>query len=263
MVPEFVDAVVGAGAHSGAEAKASTKPTDESGSEHEDSSEVEVLARKLAEKISRQTDSAETEIGEVAEGQKRQTYDKADRGDDESKFQGGDAEQPAVTGTTLPALIQPRPRFLVIGWAAWGVFVAGFLLALFFFREPMVKAWPPATRLYELVGMEESTSNLLPSKFRSHRDALKIRNQAEPRANPDGSFDLIISGSIENTTSQTIRLPSIKGVLRNADKQTIHQWRVDLSQSLIAPQGRLEFRTEVRSVPPETTEYEIAPEWQR
>ncbi len=111
--------------------------------------------------------------------------------------------------------------------------------------------------------MMDRASNRLPSEISSLRDSLKIRNQAEPRANPDGTFDLIISGTIENTTTEIIRLPRIDGVLRDADQRIFYQWKVDLSQSVISPRARLEFRTEVRSVPPETTEYEIMPDWRR
>ncbi len=263
VVPEFVDATAGAGARLAAATKTSTRFADEKSSENADLSEVEVLARKLAEKISGQKDPDEPGRDEVGNGQWREADREPARGDDGGGGQLEDTDQPAVTGTMLPALIEPQTRFLVIGWFAWGAFVAGFLLFVFFFKEPIVEAWPPATSLYQAVGLMDSASNRPPSEFSSLRDSLKIRNQAEPRANPDGSFDLIISGTIENTTSEVIRLPRINGVLRDADQRTIYQWKVDLSQSVIGPKARLEFRTEVRSVPPETTEYEIMPDWRR
>ncbi len=263
VVPEFVDATAGAGAQSAVETKTTTRLADEKDSENAGLSEVEALARKLAEKISGQTESDEPPRNEAGDGQQRETDDEPTRGDDGHGARIEDTDQPAVTGTTLPALIEPQSRFLVIGWVTWGVFVAGFLLFMFFFKEPIVEAWPPASRLYQAVGLMDRASNRLPSEISSLRDSLKIRNQAEPRANPDGSFDLIISGTIENTTTEIIRLPRINGVLRDADQRIIYQWKVDLSQSVISPRARLEFRTEVRSVPPETTEYEIMPDWRR
>lgn len=263
VVPEFVDATAGAGTRSAAETKTSTRSADERGSENAGLSEVEALARKLAEKISGQTDFDEPDRDEEGSRRQRERDDEPARGDDGGGARIEDTNQPAVAGTLLPALIEPQPRFLVIGWVAWGAFVAGFLLLMFFFKEPIVEAWPPATRLYQAAGLMDRASNRLPSEFSSLRDSLKIRNQAEPRANPDGSFDLIISGTIENTTTELIRLPRINGVLRDADQRTIYQWQVDLSQSVIGPRARLEFRTEVRSVPPETTEYEIMPDWRR
>lgn len=268
VVPEFVDATAGVGAQSAAETRTSTRSDDEKGSENAGLSEVEALARKLAEKISGQTVSDEPERDEperdeAGNGRPLESDDEAAQGDDGGGDRIEDIDQPAVSGAMLPALIEPQPRFLVIGWVAWGAFVAGFLLSMFFFKEPIVEAWPPATRLYQAVGLMDRASNRLPSGFSSLRDSLKIRNQAEPRANPDGSFDLIISGTIENTTAELIRLPRISGVLRDADQRTIYQWKVDLSQSVIGPRARLEFRTEVRSVPPETTEYEIMPDWRR
>ena len=263
VVPEFVDATAGAGAQSAAKTKTTTRSAEEKGSENAGLSEVEALARKLAEKISLPTDSDEPERDEAGNRQQREIDDQPARGDDGAGGRIEDTEQPAATGTTLPALIEPQSRFLVIGWVAWGAFVAGFLLFMFFFKEPIAEVWPPATRLYQAVGLMDRASNRLPSEISSLSDSLKIRNQAEPRANPDGSFDLIISGTIENTTTEVIRLPRINGVLRDADQRTIFQWKVDLSQSVIGPRARLEFRTEVRSVPPETTEYEIMPDWQR
>lgn len=263
VVPEFVDATAGTGAQSAVETKTTTRLADQKDSENAGLSEVEALARKLAEKISGQTESDEPPRNEAGDGQQRETDDEPTRGDDGHGARIEDTDQPAVTGTTLPALIEPQSRFLVIGWVTWGVFVAGFLLFMFFFKEPIVEAWPPATRLYQAVGLMDRASNRLPSEISSLRDSLKIRNQAEPRANPDGTFDLIISGTIENTTTEIIRLPRINGVLRDADQRIIYQWKVDLSQSVISPRARLEFRTEVRSVPPETTEYEIMPDWRR
>ena len=263
VVPEFVDATAGAGAQSAAESKTSTRSVDEKGSENAGLSEVEALARKLAEKISGQTDSDEPERDEAENRQQRETDDEPAREDDGRGGRIEDTDQPVVTGTMLPALIEPQSRFLIIGWVAWVAFVAGFLLLMIFFKEPIVEAWPPASRLYQAVGLMDRASDQLPSEFSSLPDSLKIRNQAKPRANPDGSFDLIISGTIENTTTEVIRLPRINGVLRDADQRTIYQWQVDLSQSVIGPRARLEFRTEVRSVPPETTEYEIMPDWRR
>ncbi len=161
VVPEFVDATAGAGAQSAAKTKTTTRSAEEKGSENAGLSEVEALARKLAEKISLPTDSDEPERDEAGNRQQRETDDQPARGDDGAGGRIEDTEQPAVTGTTLPALIEPQSRFLVIGWVAWGAFVAGFLLFMFFFKEPIAEVWPPATRLYQAVGLMDRASNRL------------------------------------------------------------------------------------------------------
>ena len=263
MVPEFVDAIGRADAPPDTNAEAPAKPSDDGGSEQTALSEVEMLARKLAETISPQPGDRASNRREAENQQAREAADEADRDKGEGALQEEDVDEPALTGTTLPAIIEPRSRFLAIGWTVWGVFVVGLLLSMFFFKEPIVEAWPPVARIYQALGLMERTSNRLPADISSLRDALKIRNQAEPRANPDGSFDLIISGSIENTTNQVIRLPRIAGVLRGADELTIYEWKVDLPENVIGPRSRIEFRTVVRSVPPETIEYEILPDWRR
>jgi len=149
-----------------------------------------------------------------------------------------------------------------LGWAAWVIFVVVFLWSGYSFRESIVKAWPPSTRLYEFIGLLDARDLGEPSSNSRFGGVLSIRNQARPRANPDGTFDLLISGTIENTTDEALALPKIVGLLRNAEQLTIHRWTINLSEDSIGPRGRIEFTTEVPSVPLETTEFEILPDWQ-
>lgn len=58
----------------------------------------------------------------------------------------------ARLATRVPA-IQREPRAPVAAWIVSGILLAGFVLAMLMFRQPIMKSWPPSTRLYAALGL--------------------------------------------------------------------------------------------------------------
>lgn len=261
LVPEYVDAREREAQPREAGSARASRPASES--QQESLSDVEALAQRLAEKISgeEQPSSAFEEGGRHQADRQSAGLEgeEPDRGE-EPPFEKPEQEHRKAM---LPAVVEPRSPFLVAGWTAWAVFVAGLAAGFLIYREEFVDLWPPVGQLYEITGLMEPDEGAARSGLPDFGEDLQIRNQAEPRANPDGTFDLIISGTIKNDSDQMIQLPRFKGVLRDADRKTLHEWRVEIRPGRLGPSEQIEFRTVVPSVPPQTTEYEILPDTRR
>jgi predicted Zn finger-like uncharacterized protein len=132
-------------------------------------------------------------------------------------------------GTNLPAFPpQRRPRSGVIAWAVLLLIVGGVIGGGLLARDAVVAAWPPAAKLYELIGFayEEAGSGL------------ELRN--------------VSSASRSEVSSAARDVPSMRVIVKEGDKDG-QNWTFKAAQSRLLPGETASFVTSVRNPSPNAT----------
>lgn len=136
-----------------------------------------------------------------------------------------------------------KPKRNLGALAAWGSF-AVVVLGIFgggvFGRGMIMEAWPPSTKLYELVGLG------VPKVY-----ALALGSIA-PAQEMDGETRVIVvTGVITNTTDERQTIPKLRGALLDARQppREIFTWTFEAPAGEIEPRGTREFATRVPNPP--------------
>jgi predicted Zn finger-like uncharacterized protein len=87
----------------------------------------------------------------------------------------------------LPGPPRPRRRSGALGWLLFIVILAGALGAAALYRDKVVAAWPPAGKLYELVGLRVAAYGLV------------LAEPVTERSSEGGSEILTVSGTVRST----------------------------------------------------------------
>ena len=162
---------------------------------------------------------------------------------DEDEF-----ELPAFTGRTRSRRQQPqaRNRGPAITWGILVVIVAGIFGGGFFARGAIIDMWPPASMLYEMVGLAPGPGY-----------GLELRNIAPSQELEGETAVLVISGEVVNTSSQPRLVPMLKGSLLDGGKNEIHQWTFSMATEELAPGESGSFNTRVPNPPEEAKGLEV------
>lgn len=133
----------------------------------------------------------------------------------------------------LPPRRRPWPTIaLVVLLALLLSSAAGaFVLA----RDEVVQLWPPAARLYSMVGLPA----LPPGS------GLEFRKPNSRRDKENGMPVLIIEGEIANTTNLARDVPKLKVVLRDRDGNELQNWIFAASESRVLPGASVPFHTTI------------------
>lgn len=165
-----------------------------------------------------------------------------------------DFEVPSIEEMTVQAARPSRPMVrtarskakpkrnwgAVAAWASFAVVVLGVFGGGVFARGPIMELWPPATKLYELVGLGA------PKAY-----ALALGNIA-PAQEMDGETRVIVvTGVITNTTAESQPIPKLRGALLDARQppREIFTWTFEAPAGDIEPHGTKEFATRVPNPP--------------
>jgi predicted Zn finger-like uncharacterized protein len=147
--------------------------------------------------------------------------------------------------------------FKLIGWVSLVVFLLGFVTVFGFFKDQLVGAWPPASQLYSLIGVEvqihtEEPQDTIPEAVLNPEDYITMVIKARFEAGADGSNVLIVSGDIISLADFDIILPRAKGTLKDENETIIHEWFFDIPQGIIVGGTVIPFETKVLSAPADT-----------
>ena len=139
--------------------------------------------------------------------------------------------------TNLPALVPPPRRSSgLIPWVVLAVLFAAIGLAGHLGRERVVEAWPPAAKLYAMLGVSVEPLGA----------GLEIRGiVSERRAGPDGP-ELSISGEIINSAASERTVPRLKGVLKDAGERPLASWTFTARGDRLLPGEATTFATVAR-----------------
>jgi len=153
-------------------------------------------------------------------------------------------------GSNLPALPR-KPRSQALQWILLLVLFGGLAGAGIFYREPIVAAWPPASKLYDMVGLsaEEIGAGLV---FRQVTPRHELR---------DGKKILEIRGLIANISERDREIPQVRVALIGPQGYEVRHWIFTANAETLEPGETLRFSTV--SVDPPANAENLAIRFQR
>ncbi len=113
------------------------------------------------------------------------------------------------------------PRTNVAGWAALALVVVAVLGGGIVARERIVAAWPPAARLFDVVGLAVAYPGA----------GLEFRNVHSSREVDDGAPVLVVTGEVVNVTAAARDVPRLRIALRDGARREIGHRLVALARS--------------------------------
>jgi predicted Zn finger-like uncharacterized protein len=145
---------------------------------------------------------------------------------------------PTLVGSRpqLPAL--PRRRGVTLARIGWVVVLAIILSAVIAgiaARDQIVALWPPAARLYAMVGLPATPVGL----------GLELRKVMPSRGVENGVATLIIEGEVANVSQVAHEVPKLKVVLRDRDGNELQSWSFPVAEARLLPGASVPFRTSI------------------
>ncbi len=128
----------------------------------------------------------------------------------------------------------------LIAWGSFVVVVGGLVAGVVLARGMIMDLWPPATQLYELVGLGQEKA-----------PALTIANIAPAWETEGGNPVIVVTGVITNDTDEQQPLPKLRGVLLDARQppREVYAWTFDPPVPMLEARAKKEFSTRVPNPP--------------
>jgi predicted Zn finger-like uncharacterized protein len=147
----------------------------------------------------------------------------------------------------------PPRRRAVSRVLVWFVFVfieAAIVLGGYRYRQDIVGMWPPATRLYQALGISVDP----PSGYwlRVPQESIKFRRESE-----GGIPILVVSGEILNQSDKPQRVAPMRILLLDKENRVLRTERVKIDDRTLDPGKRLPFQTSIPNSPPEAAAVRI------
>jgi predicted Zn finger-like uncharacterized protein len=136
----------------------------------------------------------------------------------------------------LPAL--PRRRGLPWATVAWGVLIVilgSGAIAGIAAREEVIALWPPATRLYSMIGLAAQPPGI----------GLELRKTTPVFTTENGVRTLIVEGEVANISQIARDVPTLKVVLRDRDGGELQATSFNVAEQRLLPGASIAFRTSI------------------
>lgn len=134
-----------------------------------------------------------------------------------------------------------RGRGSRLGWIALAAVVLVLVVGATLGRDAIIKAWPPAERLYMAVGYTAPAPG----------EGLEIRITDHRRLADEGRTVLVIMGEINNVSSVIRDIPALRASLWSGNARELANWTFPAAQDRLLPGERVPFVTRYRN-PPDT-----------
>lgn len=154
----------------------------------------------------------------------------------------GGRRESALTDTRSARRRRGGAGWLVLILIVGAVGAAGVLA-----RETVVRAWPPAERLYEAVGLKAP----LPG------EGLSIKVTEHRRDVEGQKAVLIVKGEVTNTSKDVRDVPQLKASLRNGNGAELKTWTFATAQARLLPGESAPFVTRIDDPSTEATALNI------
>lgn len=128
--------------------------------------------------------------------------------------------------------------------------VAAIAIGGYRYRQDIVSLWPPATRLYQVLGLKVDP----PSGYwlRVPQDSIRFRRESE-----GGNPILVVSGEILNPSDQPQRLVPMRILLLDKENRVLRTERVKIDNRTVDPGKRVPFQTSIPNPPSEAAAVRI------
>ena len=122
---------------------------------------------------------------------------------------------------------------IVIGWAVFLLVLVGLGVGGVLARDRIVAYWPPAAKLYTMVGLGIEPPGA----------GLELRKVTPSRTIENGQPALVIAGEVANVSSIARDVPKLKVVLRDKNEHELQSWSFVASEERLLPGASVPFRT--------------------
>jgi predicted Zn finger-like uncharacterized protein len=165
----------------------------------------------------------------------------------EEKLRRGQRRAEAVAAGAAP---RRRGLARVLVWFLFVFVVALLLIGGYRYRNDVVRVWPPAMKLYELLAIDTEP----PTGFRLRvpQESLRFRRESE-----GGIPILVVSGEILNESTRAQRITPMRILLLDKDNRVLRTERVKIDDRTLDPGKRLPFQTSIPNAPPEAAAVRI------
>jgi predicted Zn finger-like uncharacterized protein len=123
--------------------------------------------------------------------------------------------------------------------------MAALIVALFVWRNDVVRLLPQTALFYRMVGLEVNLRGL------AFKD-IKVTNETI-----DGKPVLVIEGMIVGQTRKTVELPRLRFAVRDAKGSEIYAWNAVMDQPVLNPGESAFFKSRLASPPPEGRDVDV------
>ncbi len=130
-------------------------------------------------------------------------------------------------------------RGSAMGWAALVTVVAAIFIVGALARHSIVRAWPPAQRLYMAIGFPTAgPKSWLNIEVVSHDQAIK-----------GGRTILVVKGKVTNTSDEVRDVPQLQAWIRAEDARELANWTFSADQTRLLPGETARFVTRFQNPP--------------
>ena len=160
--------------------------------------------------------------------------------------------RPVPEGSAIPALHTKGSRSfpsadlsgLAMAALLFGL-IAGILVGL---RGPVVNAWVPAAKLYDMIGMPVPVEG---------EGLIFDQVKAVAKEDEDGTKTLYLNGNIMNVRGQVTTVPNIQATLRKSETETGPGWTIQSDGRKLDPEESMPFSAFYKDLPRDMTEVNI------
>jgi predicted Zn finger-like uncharacterized protein len=143
----------------------------------------------------------------------------------------------------------PRRRGVsrVLVWFVFVFIVAALVLGGYKYRQQIVDIWPPARKLYQVIGLAVDSPWLSVPQ-----DSIRFRRESE-----GGIPILVVSGEILNQSDKPQRVAPMRIILLDKENMPLRTERVKIEDRVLDPGKRMPFKTSIPNPPPEAAAVRI------
>lgn len=123
------------------------------------------------------------------------------------------------------------------GWLVLALVLVSAVVALVLAREAVVRAWPPAERLYALAGITPPKPG----------EGLKIKVIEHRRDTEGDAAVLVVKGEVTNTSDVVRDVPRLRASLRNEAGAELLNWTFATAQARLLPGETAPFVTRIEN----------------
>jgi predicted Zn finger-like uncharacterized protein len=168
----------------------------------------------------------------------------------DEKIRRGRRREQAALAEAGAAPKRSRGLTRVLVWFLFVFVVAALVLGGYRFRHEVVRLWPPAMKLYEVIGLTVDP----PSGYflRVPQDSLRFRRDSD-----SGVPILVVSGEIHNSSDKPQRVAPMRVVLLDKENRPLRTERLKIEERVVEPGGRAPFKVSISNPPPEASAVRI------